>query len=60
MENVGEPGTAEVLRRFTCTNDPDLEIFLHRNAVMMDKKALSRTYAHSPMMTVSSGISPSG
>lgn len=44
IENVGEPRTAEVLRRFTCTKDPDLELFLHRNAVMMEKKALSRTY----------------
>ena len=44
IENVGEPRTVEVLHRFTCTKDPGLEIFLHRDAIMMEKKALSRTY----------------
>lgn len=44
MENVGDIVVAEVLRRFTCTKDRDREVFLHEKAVMMEKKAMSRTY----------------
>lgn len=44
MENVGDVVVAEVLRRFTCTKNRDRKVFLHEKAVMMEKKAMSRTY----------------
>ena len=44
MENVADVVVAEVLRRFTCTKNRDREVFLHEKAVMMEKKAMSRTY----------------
>ena len=40
----GEEGTGEMLSSFTCSKDPDREPYLHDKAVMMEKKAMSRTY----------------
>ena len=40
----GEEVTGEILASFTCSKDPDRESYLHDKAIMMEKKALSRTY----------------
>ena len=40
----GEEVTGEILASFTCSKDPDRESYLHDKAIMMEKKAMSRTY----------------
>ena len=40
----GEEGTGEMLSSFTCSKDPDRESYLHDKAIVMEKKAMSRTY----------------
>lgn len=40
----GDEGTGRILSSFVCSKDPDRESYLHEKAVMMEKRAMSRTY----------------
>lgn len=42
--NLGEDMTSDILSGFRCSMDSDREAYLHEKAVMMEKKAMSRTY----------------
>ena len=44
IANIGEESASDILSRFVCSKDHDREVYLHRNAIMMEKKAMSRTY----------------
>lgn len=44
ISRYGEETTKDVLSRFRCSIDLDRETYLHEKAIMMEKKAMSRTY----------------
>ena len=44
ISRYGEVTTKDVLSRFRCSIDLDRETYLHEKAIMMEKKAMSRTY----------------
>lgn len=44
ISNKGEAEASSVISNFICSKDPDRENYLHKDAIMMEKKALSRTY----------------
>lgn len=44
LENYGEEKTLTFLKTFRCERDHDREDYLHNKAIIMEKKAISRTY----------------
>lgn len=44
LTEYGDQETMAMISDFVCTKDHDREVFLRENAIMMEKKAMSRTY----------------
>ena len=44
ITRYGEETTKDILSKFHCSIDIDRETYLHEKAIMMEKKAMSRTY----------------
>ncbi|MEY0162082.1 acetyltransferase [Providencia rettgeri] len=44
LDELGEPETSKLLSLFTCPINPDVESFLHNNAIMFEGRDTTRTY----------------